>query len=66
MYSFEIHFVHVAQKMKEGEWKNYCNFCQIWTPITPSFFMLHKLYVSQKNTFFMQNLISIRSFIVLT
>ena len=50
----EVHYVYVAQKLRELEGSNYCNFFNKGQPITQPIFDLHQCSVPQKNKFLMQ------------
>ena len=49
-----MHYVYVAQKLRELEGGNYCNFYNKGQPITQPIFDLHQHNVPQKNKFLMQ------------
>ena len=56
IYSFEVHFVDIAQIIREWEGGNYCKFCLKGPPPILSSFELLKHSVPQKNRFLMYNL----------
>ena len=50
-----MHYVYVAQKLRESKDGNYCNFYNKGQPITQPIFDLHQHNVPQTNKFLMQN-----------
>ena len=54
MWSFEVHYVVVAQKISPSEGAKYDKNHHISAPPIHTFFQLHQHYVPQKITFFMK------------